>query len=860
MPERPLLIFPEPEHASRSGLGPLVGGPHRPDHGRQSQRLHPKLEQLQRTFEARLVEVRQNLGWADPEQVLVMETVGNIDNFANAVRRIQGLEWMGELELDEILPDEDFYDEDHPERELRGRLFLVMANQHALNQLLSLWRRYKDNPEMEFEYGLKKFAYVFDALKDLRRWGLQDRLLETGILDIWREELAHDGDALIPFEAELWFRSDMGRRVASEQALNQLINDLDGQTVTQCIIPEIAYHAILGNLPRNAVQDIVNEPSTNLVKCDYVMFFRPVGQMAAGYRRSDGEPQTFLAVTRPSPKGPPAVAVLDGLPLANHQLLAGRLIIDDPDDWANDYTAAERRHGTAMASLIVLGDLNTDSNVLTSPVYVRPIMKPLVGVDHPLIECIPGDVLPVDLIHRAVRRLFEQDGDHEAVADTVKIINLSIGDPCRQFDRAMSPLARLLDWLSLKYRVLFIVSAGNCPRDIDIPISEAEYDALTPEEREEAVVRAILHEGRLRRMLSPAEAINVLTIGAWHKDGVQNGHRDTRIDPYVNPLPSPVSPLGGGYRRSIKPDMLFVGGRQLYRKRFAGNDPGNIRLELADFLSPPGCNVAYPGTPGILNSTAHCVGTSNAAALVTRFGVICYDELARVLADQAPEVQADSCIAPLLKALLVHGASWGELDVRLREIIGDNYDARSARNLLTRWIGYGVPDFTRAVECSGQRATVLGFGELDDGNAHVFRLPLPPSLAAKREWRRLTVTLAWFSPTMSSSQKYRVASLWYEADADDLSASRQAVDWQAARRGTVQHEIFEGDRAVPFADGDALVIKVNCRQEAGKITSPVPYGLVVSLEVAEGIDIAIYEEIRSRIAVPIAIPQQATGH
>ena len=71
--------------------------------------------------------------------------------------------------------------------------------------------------------------------------------------------------------------------------------------------------------------------------------------------------------------------------------------------------------------------------------------------------------------------------------------------------------------------------------------------------------------------------------------------------------------------------------------------------------------------------------------------------------------------------------------------------------------------------------------------------------------------------------------------------------------------MFEGDRAMPFADGDALTIKVNCRQEAGKITAPVPYGLVVSLEVAEGIDIAIYEEVRQRIAVPIPVRQSATG-
>ena len=64
---------------------------------------------------------------------------------------------------------------------------------------------------------------------------------------------------------------------------------------------------------------------------------------------------------------------------------------------------------------------------------------------------------------------------------------------------------------------------------------------------------------------------------------------------------------------------------------------------------------------------------------------------------------------------------------------------------------------------------------------------------------------------------------------------------------------------MPFADGDVLTIKVNCRRDAGKIDSPVPYGLAVSLEVAEGIEIAVYEEVRQRIVFPVQVRQPATG-
>ena len=46
----------------------------------------------------------------------------------------------------------------------------------------------------------------------------------------------------------------------------------------------------------------------------------------------------------------------------------------------------------------------------------------------------------------------------------------------------MSPLGRLLDWLSWKYKVLFIVSIGNCDSDIAIEALESQWEGLTDDE------------------------------------------------------------------------------------------------------------------------------------------------------------------------------------------------------------------------------------------------------------------------------------------------------------------------------------------------------------------------------------------
>jgi hypothetical protein len=117
------------------------------------------------------------------------------------------------------------------------------------------------------------------------------------------------------------------------------------------------------------------------------------------------------------------------------------------------------------------------------------------------------------------------------------------------------------------------------------------------------------------------------------------------------------------------------------------------------------------------------------------------------------------------------------------------------QKLITRWLAYGVPNIDRVLECTEQRATVLGFGDLSHDEAHIFDLPLPPSLESKVEWRRITVTMAYNTPINPRSQKYRQASLWFELLDSKLVPDRSDAQWQTVKRGTVQHEVFVGDKA-----------------------------------------------------------------
>jgi hypothetical protein len=147
---------------------------------------------------------------------------------------------------------------------------------------------------------------------------------------------------------------------------------------------------------------------------------------------------------------------------------------------------------------------------------------------------------------------------------------------------------------------------------------------------------------------------------------------------------------------------------------------------------------------------------------------------------------------------------------------------------------------------------VLGVGKLEDGEGQEFLLPLPPSLSAVADKRRLTITLAWVTPVNCIRQNYRIAHLWFNPK-NHLATDRVCADPYAVQRGTVQHEVLESAEAVDFQDGETIGIKVNCRADAGDIPEPIRYGLAVTLEVAEGIAIPIYQEVRDRLRIRVPI-------
>lgn len=854
---RPLLVLGAPNVSTRSGLPQDMRVTHLPQPNRQKQRLGNKFRDLRIAFTNQNVRLVREATGVEPEKVIVFEIISSskVDEFYKALRNVDGLQWLSEFDGEEFEGDDDFYvtsfDDDERLGKLRRRLYLIVANQRGIRTILSFWRQYLRGGQGIFPRGQTKWKHLFSLLHDIRVWDAGDRVLATGLEEDWNARV-REGRERVRVEIEMWFRADPVKRADASEQVRSLLQAANGTLITESVIESIRYHAILVELPIATVQGIVaRSENIQLVKSDPVMFFRPGGQVLI---------RTPIGTDHlDAPTIPPAtmlddrihIALLDGLPVENHETLQGRIEVDDVEGWAATTPLEHRRHGTAMASLIAHNDLSNHQGSLRTRIYIRPILKPI----DPDTEVVPEDKLVVDLVHLSLKRIFEGTEGSPAVHPSVKVINFSVGERYRPFVKELSPLARLLDWYAFQYSVLFIVSAGNHYADVKFNSSSGAIETMAEEVREREAIANWTKEATMNRILSPSESLNSLCVGSSNSDESTIQPAVGRISLLKSPhVPCLYNPVGMGFRNAIKPDLFAPGGRVLYRSNVSG--PAGSVFSLVDSPTrPPGQKAAFPSTvAGQTNRTAFTVGTSNSAALSTHLsGKIIEQFLEGRLVPNPPE----EYWSVLVKALLVHCCDWGEAKAILTEVAPAEIrtNAYRLKSWITRFLGHGAMNLDRALSGDIYRATALGFGAIGADKAHEFTFPLPQGLSNTQVLRRLTVSLAWFSPIETNNKKYRCAQLWFEQSgssvADPLQISRARYDRHAVRRGTVQHEIFEGSQLAPYANTESVKIKINCRHETGSGRLPdIRYALAVSLEDADRSIQTIYDEIRARIVVP----------
>ena len=231
MPDSALILFAQPTTAAKARRFGGATKIHYPTYDRQMARIAPQFNTLQKALLQGILHITDNATGVDPEYTLVFETIGDPYNFYTAVQKLKkqypNIEWI--LELSGQCPNtDDFYvvnnsnarDDD---KQLATKVFCIMTNQQALSEILSLWNHYNQDQNYKFKSGFAGFKHLFNQLNDVHRWGIQERLEDTGVLEAWQYDLQEAGRESVRTQIELFFRSAGNKRDAAELRVCNII-------------------------------------------------------------------------------------------------------------------------------------------------------------------------------------------------------------------------------------------------------------------------------------------------------------------------------------------------------------------------------------------------------------------------------------------------------------------------------------------------------------------------------------------------------------------------------------------------------------------------------------------------------------
>jgi hypothetical protein len=828
-PTKPLLrLTPQADQPRQLGRPAYVPPPASFPRDRQTGTFGPKFNRLAQVLARgdNALELRADPAGLAPERLLVFEVRGSINAFATAVRNVAGLELIDEEELESDEEDKQPF------------AYLLVPDMAALRNLESLWRRWQNG---QLARGETPWATIFDLLRDLRPWGPLDRVHNSDADFLALTIDSRNDDELIRLEVELVYRAAEPAAAEAEANTRAAIVGRGGAVISRARIPDISYHALLADIPVRAVREIVERRLDGIAGLEPILHIRPQSAPTSIEVADVGE-EDAGADARPA-LGEPILALLDGVPVAAHRLLADHIDLDDPFGLEPGALVANRSHGTAMASLIVHGDRNQAEPPLPRRIHVVPVM----GNN----DAFPADRLVVDLIYLAVVRLRE-------ARPGVVIVNLSLGNRFRPFHGQLSPWARLLDRLANRFGLLFIVSAGNATNDFGVPAyaTGLAYEGADSEHRATSMITALQSLVGERRMFSPAETVNGVTVGAWNRDAVSPADRALArafIDPYPDrDAANPSSTLGPGFARSVKPEILMPGAREHMQ---VVRNHAHIEVRPGGPSRGAGLKVAAPPAGGRENPDGYTNGTSAAAALASRTCHQIHDALEATYGDRFLEL-ASIERAVLLKALLVHPARWPrEVAELIKAAVGPwgRGQASRQKDNIRRFIGFGCVDASDAVACAADRATFFATGRLNRDRSVTVDVPVPLSMGGKARPHSLSATLAWFTPVAPGRKSYRTCRLKVlkPASIGDLGVSGHSwqPDENQTNRGTVFSRCWEGSDA-PIVTADMTVPLVVQRDpdQGTAIDEPVVFALAVTLAMPG--EIALYDEVFARVRPP----------
>lgn len=784
---------------------------------------------------------------------LAVQLILSKQRLTNCILQAKKTETVAEIQPQKISIDTGFFytGKGDSKTPVTGRCLCVLTNREDIKKILSLWGEYRDNQKAKFERGYSGLRDLFNTLVDIHLWGNEERFLSTGIVDQWKDDISVGSTTPLLCEFELFYRKDEGNALSDEKIVKDYIQDERGTVLSRFRSGDIRYHAVLAEMPLTFAENVVKRQLPDHSALKKIMFCRPAAQ-SFPYKTPNlslSSSPVSLKESVPS-SSEPVVALLDGLPETNHPALSGQVKVFDCLSISGKYpTTSSMKHGTSMASFILHGDLgNSEGNRLQGNIISVPIMAPVSGF-YSLEEAIPRDRLFVDELQTSVRYLLELNPK----TNGVRIINLSVGIPDFLFYGGYppSPAARMIDYLSDKYGVLFIISAGNSTMKMNLPCSFDDFKKLHLKDRDAAYVKNLSVNYKNCRILSPGESINALTVGSLSRDFSGWEEDALHAVPCSNTMVAPYSSFGPGICGCVKPDLVVEGGNM----PLLGNPNGGADLSSVAGPNGPGVLAAAPGFTG--NRYSYIFGTSNSAALVTHEAALCYSFLNEFMRKKLNGTGIPSDYSAfLVKAMLIHGSDYSSI---AKDLFNKTSSGELKNILFRSCFGYGVPDFSLCKGSAPDSVTLFGYGEIPDEKMITYYLPLPFDFSSSKVQRKLTLTLAYFSPISPSSLNYKELDLTLASEDTDggklfPTSEGEAMGKTISSNGTVIHRILTGKSSIDSSpDKNGEKIKIISHRIGGKVDKKhkTKFALFVTFTFAAPLGVSAYETIRSALQTKV---------